>query len=84
MLALKPFHETIIQSIRRCNPSPSSPEIHHLLQLIKETKIPNGHDEIIAAIDNYFDFAGAAKWARDILEVKKSILEQKRVAKKKA
>lgn len=73
---LRPFHETIVMAIKRC-PSPSSGEIIHLFQLIKETKIPAGHDKIIEAIDEYFHFSGGNKWAKDIREVKESIIEQK-------
>ena len=40
-------------------------------------RVPKDHDEIIAAIDAYFDFPGAEKWARQIREVKESLLEQK-------
>ncbi len=79
----RPFHETIVSAIQRCNPSPSSNEILRLFLLIKETKIPRGHDKIIAAIDKYFDFPGAEKWACEIREVKASLLEQKQAAAKK-
>lgn len=78
----RPFHETIVDAIQRC-PGPSSREFLLLFQLIKDTKIPKGHDEIIAAIDKFFDFPGAGKWTRDIREVKESILEQKQASAKK-
>lgn len=78
----RPFHETIVEAIRRC-PCPSSAEILRLFQLIKETRIPKGHDEIIAAIDKYFDFPGAGKWAREIRVVKEAIIEQKQASAKK-
>ncbi len=77
-ITTRPVHETIVEAIRRCNPSPSSGEILHLFQLIKDTTIPKGHDEIIAAINEYFRFPGGEKWAREIREVRESILEQKR------
>jgi len=73
---MRPFHETIVEAIGRC-PSPSTGEILRLFQLIKDTVIPKDHDKIIAAIDKYFDFSGAGKWAREIREVKESILSQK-------
>lgn len=38
------------------------------------------HDEIIVVIDKFFHFPGAGKWAREIREVKESILAQKREA----
>ncbi len=74
---LKPFHETIITAIRNCHPSPSDGAIFNLLNLVRETMIPKGHDEIIAAIDKYFDFPGSDKYARDIRLVKESLLAQK-------
>ena len=82
-VSVRPFHESIVDAIRRC-PSPSSGEILRLLQFIKETTIPKGHDEIIAAIDHYFDFVGAGKWAREIREVKEHLLDQKKAATAKA
>lgn len=81
--AWRPFHETIVDAIERCT-SPSTGEITRLFELIKETKIPAGHDTIIAAIDRYFDFPGGSKWARDIRLVKESILAQKQAAAEKA
>jgi len=81
--ATRPFHETVVEAIQRCS-SPSSGEILRLFQLIKETKIPKGHDEIIAAIDKFFDFPGAGKWAREIREVKEAVLGQKQASAKKS
>lgn len=81
--ARRPFHETIVDAIRHCS-SPSTGEIIRLFRLIEETKIPKGHDEIIAAIDSYFNFPGANKWSREIREMKESILEQKKAAAQKA
>ena len=40
----RPSHETIVEAIRRA----SSRELECLATLIKATKIPKGHDEIIA------------------------------------
>ena len=59
----RPFHETIVDAIKRCS-GPSTGEITHLLKLIEETTIPSGHNEIIEAIRHYFDFPGGEKWAR--------------------
>lgn len=82
-VATRPFHETIVDAIGRCS-SPSSGEILRLFQLIKDTKIPKGHGEIIAAINRFFNFPGAEKWAREIREVKESLLAQKQASAKKA
>jgi len=49
----------------------------------KDTKIPKGHDKIIAAVDQFFNFPGAGKWAHAIREVKKFILDQKQASMKK-
>ena len=81
--AVRPFHDTIVYAIQRC-PHPSSGEILRLFQIIKDTKIPNGHDEIIAAINKFFDFPGSWKWAREIREVKESLFGQKQANAKKA
>lgn len=80
---LRPFHEAIVEAIRRC-PDPLNTEIWALLQLIKETKIPAGHDEIIAAIDWYFNPSATNPWKSIIHEVKESILAQKHAAEEKA
>lgn len=79
----RPFHQTIIDAIRRC-PGPSTGEILRLFQLIKDTQILMGHDEICAAIDEYFYFPGANKWAREIRLVKESLRAQQEQAGKKA
>ncbi len=76
----RPFHETIIGAIKRCPSSPSTGEIFRLFKHIETTKIPKGHEEIIAAIDQYFDFPGGKKWARDVKQVKESILRKKQAA----
>ena len=73
---LRPFHETIVEAIRVCGPA-SSGRIFILTRLIRDTAIPKGHDQILAAIDEYFDFPGSTKYARDIREVKESLLAQK-------
>ena len=79
---LRPFHETIVDAIRNCGTSHAM--LFAIFPLIKATKIPAGHDEIIEAIDYFFVFAGAQKFARDIREVKASLLAQKVTAQQKA
>lgn len=74
---LRPFHETIVDAILRCPSIISFSEIFHLFTLIEETKITEGHDAIIAAIDEYFNFPRAEKYARTLGKVKESILAQK-------
>ena len=82
-IATRPFHETIVGAIQRWS-SPSNGEILRLFQLIEETKIPKGHDEIITAVDKFFDFPGAGKWAREIRKGRESVLAQKQASAKKA
>ncbi|MFH1631935.1 MAG: helix-turn-helix domain-containing protein [bacterium] len=72
----RPFHETIVDAIRSC-PSPSTGEIFRLFRLIRQTKIPKGHDEIVAAIDKAFDFPGSSKYAREVNATRASVLAQK-------
>lgn len=82
-MPMRPFHETIIQAISWCPMGPSSGEIIRLMSLIRITVIPAGHDEIIKAIEKYFDFPGSEKWAQEIRIVKESLLEQKKIAEEK-
>lgn len=81
--AVRPFHETIVEAIRTCGPA-STGRIFLLTRLIRDTKIPKGHDEILAAIDEFFDFPGSNKYARDLREVRESLLAQKEAVTKKA
>lgn len=71
----RPFHETIVDAIRRC--CSTEEMLLCWFPLIKETTIPAGHDAIIAAIEAFFNFSGASKYGRDIAEVLKSIYGQK-------
>lgn len=77
------LHETIVDAICRCPSSPSTGEIVRLMKLIEDTKIPEGHDLIIAAINTYFDFPGSLKWAREVRQVTEHILRQKSLAEEK-
>ena len=76
----RPFHETIVDAIQRCS-RVSSGEVFRLIQLIKETKIPKGHDEIMTAIDEHFS-PRTEQWAREVREVNESLMEQKASAVK--
>ena len=82
-VVVRPFHETIVEAIRRCDLMKWRREMFFLFQLIKETKIPKGHDEIIAAIDQSFDFPEAEKWPIEKRLVKESLLAQKQAASQK-
>lgn len=76
-ITTRPFHESIVMAIKRLDPRPSTGGIFDLFELIKVTKIPKGHDEIITAIDDYFCFPGATKYSREIREVEESLIKQK-------
>lgn len=66
----RPFHETIVDAIRQA----SSTQLECLATLIKATKVPKGHDEIIAAWK-------AMCWGKD-LGVPASLLKQKQATTK--
>jgi len=76
---LKPFHETLIDMIK-LGSGRSVEHVLFLFDIIKITKIPKGQAEIISAIEKYFDFPGASKYARDIREVKENLLAQQKLA----
>lgn len=73
----KPFHEVILQEIKRGG---SVARILGLMKMIEATEVTAKHDEIIAAIDNFFDFLGAGKYSGTIKEVKKSLRAQQEKA----
>lgn len=78
-----PIHEMIVGAIHRCKRDPPlnlNGEIFRIFWMIKKTPITKGHDEIVAAIKKYFDFAGSEKWAHEIREVMVSITRQKKIS----
>ncbi|MFH0779630.1 MAG: hypothetical protein V1928_02100 [Parcubacteria group bacterium] len=78
MNKLMPFHEAIIEMINRG----SDENISFVLELLKITAIPKGHDEIIAAIED--KWGALAFWQIPIAEMKVHIFSQKQAAKEKA
>ena len=72
----RPFHETIVEAIRRA----SSNELQCLATLIRETKVPKGHDEIIAAWNQRRQ---EIAWGDEDLGVPTDLLEQKQEAAEK-
>lgn len=72
----KPFHETIVEAIRRA----SSVELGCLATLIKATKIPKNHDAIIAA---WNERRQAICWGGNDLHLLADLLGQKREAEEK-
>ncbi len=72
----RPFHETIVDAILEA----SAPgEVALLAKMIKETKIPKGHDEIIVAWRHRQDDWGLG-FGHGVVE---NPLEQKREAERK-
>ena len=72
----RPFHESVVDAIRRA----SYTDLICLGMLLKETKIPNGHDEIISEWDLR---EGDLNVFVPLLGVTTSLLEQKREAEEK-
>ena len=75
-VAKRPFHETIVEAIHRAY----SIELRCLAMLIKETKIPKGHEEIIAAWNQRRQ---EMAWGNVDLGVPADLLEQKEEAAEK-
>jgi hypothetical protein len=69
---LLPFHESIVKAIRTKG---SEEDFLTLAMLIESTKIPKGHDEIIAAIDECW--GPLEYWKKNIASLKANLLAQK-------
>lgn len=78
MSAKLPFHESVLNAIDTA----STNQLEFLGALLKRTKIPKGHDEIIAAWTRRRDLLG---WPKDMISlgVRTSLLEDKQEAEKK-
>ncbi|MEI6040505.1 MAG: hypothetical protein WCP91_04100 [Candidatus Berkelbacteria bacterium] len=70
----KPFHQSIVDAIKRCK---NEEEFSLILQIIEETDIPNNHDKILNAIDDFSNSHDKTKLAGKIVSVTTSILAQK-------
>lgn len=79
-VAKRPFHETIVNAIRRAS---TRRELKCLAALIKETDIPQGHVEIIAAWNQRLRMRWMKRWYKD-LGVPANLLRQKEEVAKKA
>ena len=81
--ALRPFHETIVDAIERVDDTRG---LALLSLLIKETKIPKGHDEIIAAWRKQCGQLGDDDWHIDpeVSGVLAHLRAQKQAAEEKA
>ncbi len=71
----RPFHETIVDAIYHID---SSVDFAVLAPLIKATKIPKGHDEIIAAWNDRSNLLGHA--GKDLFGVVADLRKQKQEA----
>ncbi len=76
----KPFHEALVDAINYVSESTDMSEIAVLAQLIKRTKIPAGHDEILAAWNRLCNKFGYGVGSPDIIDVRAALEEQKREA----
>ena len=81
----RPFHKTIIDAIRGAS---NDDALMNLGDLIKATKIPKGHDEIIAAWKQRIDRLGSPTiFSKNLFQkdygVPADLLEQKQEAEKK-
>ena len=72
--------KNIIQSFKECR---TNDEALLLLRLISRSAIKEYHDEIISAIRNYFNFASARKWKKEIDETILGLEKQKIEMEKK-
>ncbi|MEK7542972.1 MAG: hypothetical protein AAB503_01545 [Patescibacteria group bacterium] len=75
----RPFHETIVEEIKKIVPASFD---NCLLSLIRRTKIPDGHDKIIEAVESKLGKFSA--WREEVDEIKISLLEQKKIAETEA
>ena len=89
-MRFRPVSEILMEAIRfwcslYCSSdNPNDEDILLLFNKIKDTKITEGHDQVIAALDYYFDFHGAEKFSSNIQEVKEYLLAQKTEMGKKS
>lgn len=72
----KPFHESILNTILCC----SGPKLEFLASIIKATKIPKNHDQIIAAWNTRAEEMG---WDNGDYGVTAHLLAQKEASGKK-
>jgi len=87
MAKWRPFHETILEAIRRMSGDTDCTESADILAgLIMSTKIPKGHDEIIATWKEHLHlirYADKNDEDENYMGVPASVLEQKEATEKK-
>ena len=80
-IILRPPHETVVEWIKRCDPSKKTLEnILPVLWFIRRTIFPEGHDEIIAEINAYCNMHNRCTIVDEVIA---SLEDQKREIKKK-
>jgi hypothetical protein len=72
----RPFQDSVLDMIPRTK---SEAEMFLLLELIKITKVPSGHDEIILVIKGFWG-GKSSYWDEKIAEVEKALIAQKQEA----
>lgn len=70
----QPFHQTIVEEIKRC---PGRHYMVVLLRQIRTTHIPANHDEIAAAIREFYSFGANVRWATDADTTLEALTEKK-------
>jgi|SRR3989338_2681112 len=75
---VRPFHETVVEAI--CH-SQSPGEVVRLFQLLQNTRILEGHNEILAAArERVGKLENSWKWNDEMAALEKSLLAQRQAA----
>lgn len=73
----KPFHESVVDTIRYVVESTGMSEMALLAKLIKETDIPKGHDDILATWNQLRSQHGYPEGSVDVYDVIADVRAQK-------
>ena len=71
-----PLHESIVKEIFLS----SHDSLRTLIAFIKVTKLTEGHDEVIAAVEKKWE--GLSFWEKEVAEIKTILLKQKQSVEK--
>ena len=81
-LELRPFHETIVEAIEKAS---NLDEVGCLTELLQNTKVPQNHGAIIAAInENWERWLCDDGWKNYVDQLKASLRQQKKKAESEA
>ena len=73
----RPFHETIVEAIKNSVGN----DVPILIELLRATKIPRGHDEIIVAVKEQWGHLGY--WAQEVADIVANLSKQKEETEQK-